>query len=439
MNISLSTECDLDAKSISLNKNTFFSINSKHICPSYISKDEYTKYNLDDHIATGLQYYLSHTKTHIDDVYSSWTNYRKLSNPFEYISTYVSHYGSNNIKFAGTVCSYKPISRAFFKLYEILYSNQYYTDTFALQPKINTFHIAEGPGGFIEAIDYMRKNKHDVYNGMTLINPNENASSEQKWDKLVNTGSIFRGKVNLVYGPTTNGNIYSKQNIEYLYEHFYDKHDIVTGDGGIDYTQNYNNQEIDSVNLIYAEIIIALITQKTGGMFVLKMFDTFNKVSIQLLYLLCICYNEVQIVKPKSSRPSNSERYVVCTDFKDITYRKDLIQMLLSNYQMLPYDSNINLRDSSISNDCEYVLNSIFDIKLPKLFIDRVEQSVIDHGTVQLNNLSQTLSYINENILNEHMIKVVRQRSINLSSCLQWCKKYNLPINPDIYKIIDKS
>ena len=34
---------------------------------------------------------------------------------------------------------------------------------------IKTFHLAEGPGGFIEAMVHMRQNPNDTYYGMTLI------------------------------------------------------------------------------------------------------------------------------------------------------------------------------------------------------------------------------------------------------------------------------
>ena len=48
-----------------------------------------------------------------------------------------------------------------------------------LSSTANTFHLAEGPGGFIEAIADMRKdtdgnyNPNDTYFGMTLIKDND--------------------------------------------------------------------------------------------------------------------------------------------------------------------------------------------------------------------------------------------------------------------------
>jgi 23S rRNA U2552 (ribose-2'-O)-methylase RlmE/FtsJ len=56
--------------------------------------------------------------------------------------------------------------------------------------------------------------------------------------------------------------------------------------------------------------------QKKGGHFVLKVFDTFSSSMIELMYLLTYLYEEVSITKPLTSRPANSEKYILCTKFK---------------------------------------------------------------------------------------------------------------------------
>ena len=48
---------------------------------------------------------------------------------------------------------------------------------------INSFHLAEGPGGFIEAMTHLRQQfKNDKYYGMTLIN--ENCNIIPVWKKV---------------------------------------------------------------------------------------------------------------------------------------------------------------------------------------------------------------------------------------------------------------
>ena len=50
--------------------------------------------------------------------------------------------------------------------------------------------------------------------------------------------------------------------------------DIITGDGGFDFSIDYNKQEILAVRLIFTQIVYALHLQKKGGTFILKIFDT---------------------------------------------------------------------------------------------------------------------------------------------------------------------
>ena len=77
---------------------------------------------------------------------------------------------------------------------------------------------------------------------------------------------------------------------------------------------------------MYAEIYLALICLKEGGTYILKIFDIFNLNTIQLIYILSICFEEIFFIKPKTSRPSNSEKYVVCKNYK---INSDIINLML--------------------------------------------------------------------------------------------------------------
>ena len=71
-----------------------------------------------------------------------------------------------------------------------------------------------------------------------------------------------------------------------------------------------------AIRLIFTQIVYALHLQKRGGVFIIKFFDTFTKASIDLIYILCCMYESVEINKPKSSRMANSEKYLVCKNFR---------------------------------------------------------------------------------------------------------------------------
>ena len=79
---------------------------------------------------------------------------------------------------------------------------------------IETFHLAEGPGGFIEASCYIRNNKNDKYYGMTLINEDPGCPG---WKK----SKIFlenKSNVNIIYGEDKTGDLLSLENFKYCYK-----------------------------------------------------------------------------------------------------------------------------------------------------------------------------------------------------------------------------
>ena len=62
--------------------------------------------------------------------------------------------------------------------------------------------------------------------------------------------------------------------------------DFVTGDGGFDFSNDFNQQEESAINLIFAEVCFAMVLQKKGGSFVLKVFDTYTSTMTEIIYLL---------------------------------------------------------------------------------------------------------------------------------------------------------
>ena len=59
--------------------------------------------------------------------------------------------------------------------------------------------------------------------------------------------------------------------------------------------------------------------EKSKGSFILKIFDMFTKSTDDYIYLLSLFYNKVYIIKPQTSRLANSEKYIVCKEFKTFT------------------------------------------------------------------------------------------------------------------------
>ena len=109
-------------------------------------------------VSVTLNSYLNKVKRQIDENYDTWDHMKRYTNPYEFIHTIVPNTKSS-------VSKMKPLSRSFYKMVEIVNMFNLFKD-YDDNP-INTFHLAEGPGGFIEATQYLRKNSSDKYYGMT--------------------------------------------------------------------------------------------------------------------------------------------------------------------------------------------------------------------------------------------------------------------------------
>lgn len=316
-------------------------------------------------LCNSLHHYLLILKQSIDEYYEYWDIMKKITNPYEYIHTIVPNHKCS-------LCKYKPLSRSFFKMIEMINTFDFLTD----RNPIQTFHLAEGPGGFIEAFNYKRKNPNDIYYGMTLINDNSNIPSWKKASHILNSNK----NIKLEYGASKNGDLFLKENLIYCNKKYAKSMDYITGDGGFDFSSDFNNQEDISFKLILSQIFYALIMQKKGGHFVLKIFDVFKIKTVEVIYLLCNLYENVFIFKPNTSRSANSEKYIICRNYKN--NNKRIISNIIENFDIL-------------INQVETIY-SLFNIQFNQLFITKLQEINAIYGQQQLENIKNTLGLIRE-------------------------------------------
>lgn len=361
----------------------------------YIKITESSKENISPAINKTLANYLSNIKTEIDNRQDDWDRFKKYTNPYEYIHTQIS-----NTKMS--VCKTKPLSRSYFKMIEIC---GLFDLIEALPATCNSFHLAEGPGGFIEALAHLRKNRADNYIGITLLDKDNN--NVPGWKK----SNIFLENNPNVYIETAadrTGNLMSIENLKFCQKKYGNKIDLVTADGGFDFSIDFNHQEAVSSKLILCQIIFAIAVQKKHGNFFIKFFDTFTNASIDMLYILSALYEEVYFVKPNSSRYANSEKYVVCKNF-----RLDNSQELVKYFYPV-FDVG---DDKSIYE--------ILSIRPPYLFVNKIEELNAIYGQQQLDSIANTLNLID----NHKSDKIENLKKQNIQKCVSWCQKYNLPHN----------
>lgn len=361
-------------------------------------------------ISQTLQEYTTKYKQQIDKVHTEWDNMKRITNPYEFIHTNVP--GG-----MAAVSKYKPLSRSFFKMIEMCNDfnlcNQEYP--------IKTFHLAEGPGGFIEAMTFMRKNKEDKYYGMTLTDDDDN--SIPGWKKSQHFLEKNIDRVIIEKGPSNTGNLFFIENLLYCNNHYNGKMDLITADGGFDFSENFNEQENQAIKLLFSQTLYALCMQKMGGTFILKVFDITTKASLDILYLLSCFYREINICKPLTSRIANSEKYIICGNFNPQQNYTEILQYLIVNYQNI---MNMNNIQSFIKKSHDMIL------------VSKIEEINAIFGQQQVENISFTLSLI---INRNNYDRVEQMKKTHINKSIEWCKKHNIscdastePENPFLQK-----
>lgn len=340
--------------------------------------------------------YLNKIKSHINHIPLLWDKYKKYSNTYEFIHTIIPNYNHS-------ICKLKPISRSFYKMIEI--GNIFSLFEELPNHKCVTFHLAEGPGGFIEALANHRNNKNDLYHGMTLISEgNHSIPGWFKSHKLIEKFNII-----IEGGLNGNGDLLEANNLLHCYNKYKNSCDLVTADGGFDFTIDFNKQEFLSLKLIYAQCAYAFSCQKYGGNFLIKMFDTFTHASIDIIYILSCLYEKVYFYKPQTSRSGNSEKYLICKNFL-VEDTKDLV---FSMHVIINLFKNVD------------VPKRFLNFPIPYKFLTAVQEINAILGQSQIETISYTLNLINSN--NIERLETIKKN--NISKSINWCHKYKLPYN----------
>jgi 23S rRNA U2552 (ribose-2'-O)-methylase RlmE/FtsJ len=351
-----------------------------------------------------LNHYLTEIKEKISECGDEWNANKKYTNPYEYIYT-------NSPR--TSVCRYKPISRAYFKMIEIL--NTFNFPSFDSQRPLQMFALAEGPGGFIEAVLNHRNNPADKYYGMTIEDPTD--GEVPGWKK---TTSFLKSNPNvfLEKGANATGNILNMENFKHVVAKYKNSCEFVTGDGGFDFSTDFNSQEINITRLLFGQIAYAVCIQKYGGCFVLKCFDCFYKASAELIYLLSTMYEKVYVVKPNTSRYANSERYLVCINFlySNSNYYAPIFEQLMA----------------TICDDTTFIRSFFNGVKIPLFYYNKLEESSSIIGQIQIDNIYSTLALIENRYKSD---KINFHMKTNIQKCVKWCIKNKMEYNPNVENV----
>ncbi|KAG0268823.1 FtsJ methyltransferase domain-containing protein 2 [Actinomortierella ambigua] len=182
------------------------------------------------------------------------------------------------------------------------------------QPEVFRFvDVCSGPGGFSE---YLLWRKHtwgeQAHGWATTIKGDLDFTLDQFCPE-----ANVQQSLTTHYGADGTGDLLKRANVEAFAEAV-DRDTaglgvgLVTADGGISMEDDQGAQELRMRHLLLNQILTMFMTLQKGGDFVIKMFDIFTPVTAELVWILSRHFEKICILKPLTSRPMNSERYVLC-------------------------------------------------------------------------------------------------------------------------------
>lgn len=369
----------------------------------------------------------------------NWEYYKKIVNPFELVYTQKKYE-----YFPDSICCLRPLSRSYFKMVEILdlirfFDMQYipamgYNGAYssAVVPSglsgavassgLRTAHVCEGPGGFIEALfdeSAKRKRKVNVSVAMTLRSRQSNIPGWKRASQFLQKNKNIR----VIFGEDHTGDIMKTINQQFFIDYaihpdYGGKMDIFTADGGFDFSYDYTKQEQMIFPLLVASTKIGFEVLKVGGTFILKLFDFYQKSTMDLLYLLSYHFQEWTIYKPGMSRPCNPEHYFIgkgfigCSD--EVLDSMRLWCNILENNQPL---------------------DSLFHTAYAPEFSSIIQRLRKESFKSQTEYLERVFFMIDKN--DDELIKSYLKR--NEKSSYEWCVRFNVPIYSQRRRLVEAS
>ena len=247
------------------------------------SKDHVTSHEI-------MNEYLSLNEIYDEKIKHVFNRFFALLHPFETIKTKV-------------LSDYTPtkelirITNAFMKIYEIAILIR----RFLLKgTKIRMFDIASAPGMFILALEHFC-NYYNLQLDWHACSYMDGATT------LKDTYKIYENNPDRF----TPCDVTKEEDMLRCMEK--GKFDLVTGDIGIEHESDYSTlQEFNQLDLQWGQAILGLKLTEQDGCMILKMYTLLSEETHYLLDILCQYFEQVNLVKPFTSRVFNDECYIVC-------------------------------------------------------------------------------------------------------------------------------
>ena len=300
-------------------------------------------------------------------------------------------------------------SNAFLKIYEMM---EHYNIIKPDATTLKSFHFCEAPGMFIVGLNHYLQTKTNIKNWDFYGN-----SLSPEADKTAlgdNIGLIAKYRNKWLIGPQSSGDIRELSNIDFFKSKLGEV-DFITSDCGICVDNaDLNRYEELIAETDFAQFVNCLNLLKQGGSCILKTFIPLELPSnICLIYYMSTLFKKLYLSKPITSRPNNSEVYLIGINFLGIE------------------QNNLNKLKSYLNKD----LNPKFDpylnwIKeIPTSFISQLEDYVVDITKQQISYLLNIFHFV-DNTQQLDKIKILKNdNKLKELTNIYWCDKFNFVSN----------
>ena len=230
-------------------------------------------------------------------------------------------------------------TNAALKMYEMIYQLELLMPGGRCLPVVNAFCNAELPGAFVIAINHFMRTKCVSSDFDWVASSYLPAAAMQAGDKTIleDRYKIYeKNRLHWLMGPAPNalpagelpitGDVTDPVVINMLgnatHQRFSanDGANLYTSDVGIEINKEELNQQEELTAFVnYGQIVTGLLSLGLGGTLITKQFTFYTAFSRSLIALVSSLFDETYITKPKTSRPTNSEVYLVGKGFKGIS------------------------------------------------------------------------------------------------------------------------
>ncbi|XP_062541575.1 cap-specific mRNA (nucleoside-2'-O-)-methyltransferase 2 [Armigeres subalbatus] len=303
------------------------------------------------------------------------------------------------------------VTQAFAKLYECVSAYELVPPLSNGEREFYSVHLCEAPGAFITGLNhYLKLNRGDAMQWRWFANTlNPYYEGNCLGNMIADDRFILHTIDSWCFGADYTGDIMRKENLAEIVRRskVFPRINLVTADGSIDCLDVPEAQEAHVSKLHLAEAITALKILTTDGCFILKMFTFFEHSSVDLLYLLYVCFRELHVFKPATSKPGNSEVYVIAKYFRKPTNLDAYLDRMFDNL---------------------HSEGSMFDLKdIPVEFIDQIRDCADQFMTFQQEVIEHNIYFYRMNDDFEN----VRLEIFQTKMCQHFFKTYKIkPIRP---------